>query len=111
MNTQPEAATGDNSQATEAASDVRVERILEHVDDALKQEDALQAIIGAASGDLMLLKYRLSQALDEALQEPPDSLSAIAEVMPAMNAFLKVSQQAGQFMQLSLKIKTAKNAS
>ncbi|MBN8628864.1 MAG: hypothetical protein J0M17_25605, partial [Planctomycetes bacterium] len=79
-------------------------------DDSLKQADALEATVGAAGGDLMLMQYRLRQALDEALQETPDSLSAIAEVMPAMHTFLKLSQQVGQFVQLSLKIKTAKNS-
>ena len=93
------------------AADVRVDRILEHVDDSLKEEDALQATVGAASGDLMLMQYRLRQALDETLQETPDSLTAIAEVMPALNTFMKLSQQVGQFVQLSLKIKTAKAAS
>lgn len=93
------------------AADVRVERILQHVDDSLREEDALQATVGAAGGDLMLMQYRLRQALDETLQETPDSLTAIAEVMPALNTFMKLSQQVGQFVQLSLKIKTAKAAS
>jgi len=93
------------------AGDVRVERILEHVDDSLREEDALQAAVGAASGDLMLMQYRVHQALEEALRETPDSLTAIAEVLPAMNTFMKLSQQVGQFVQLSLKIKAAKGAS
>lgn len=92
-------------------ADVRFERILQHVDDSLREEDALQATVGAAGGDLMLMQYRLRQALDETLQETPDSLTAIAEVMPALNTFMKLSQQVGQFVQLSLKIKSAKAAS
>ena len=93
------------------AADVRVERILQHVDDSLREEDALQATVGAAGGDLMLMQYRLRQALDETLQETPDSLTAIAEVMPALNTFMKLSQQVNQYVQLSIKIKTAKGAS
>jgi len=92
------------------AADVRVQRILEHVNDSLSEEDALQAALGAASGDLMLMQYRVRQALEEALRETPDSLTAIAEVLPAMNTFMKLSQQVGQFVQLSLKIKAAKGA-
>lgn len=93
------------------AVDVRVERILQHVDDSLQEPDALQATVGAAGGDLMLMQYRLRQALDETLQETPASLTAIAEALPALNIFLKLSQQAGQFVQLALKIKAAKGGS
>jgi hypothetical protein len=91
-------------------ADARVERILEYVDDSLKENDALEATVGAAGGDLMLMQYRLRQLLDETLQGTPDSLSAIAEVMPALNTYMKLSQQVGQFVQLSLKIKSAKGA-
>jgi hypothetical protein len=110
MDSQAQSAGGDDLHDTTSAGDVRVERIREHVDDSLKQSDALEATVGAASGDLMLMQYRLRQALDDALEETPNSLAAIAEVMPAMNTFLKLSQQVGQFVQLSLKIKTAKNS-
>jgi hypothetical protein len=101
----PETAGGINEPA-----DARVERILEYVDDSLKENDALQATIGAAGGDLMLMLYRVRQALDETLTETPNSLTAIAEVMPAMNTYMKLSQQVGQYVQLSLKIKSAKGA-
>lgn len=101
----------DTDGGVDDAADVRVERILEHVDDSLKEEDALQAAVGAASGDLMLMQYRVHQALEEALQETPDSLTAITEVLPAMNTFMRLSQQVGQFIQLSLKIKAAKGGS
>jgi hypothetical protein len=101
----PEAADGINEPA-----DARVERILEYVDDSLKEQDSLQATVGAAGGDLMLMQYRLRQLLDETLQGTPDSLTAITEVMPAMNTYMKLSQQVGQYVQLSLKIKSAKGA-
>jgi hypothetical protein len=93
------------------STDERVERILAHVDDSLGLDDPLQASVGAASGDLMLMQYRLCQMLDEMLQQPPDTLTALAEVMPAFNTYMKVSQQVDRFIQLSLKIKTAKGAS
>lgn len=93
------------------ATDVRIERIMEYVDDSLKKDDALQAMVGAVCGDLMLMQYRMRQAIDETLQVPPDSLTAIAEVMPAMNTFMKLGQQVGQFVQLNLKIKGAKDGS
>jgi hypothetical protein len=93
------------------SNDVRVERILEHVDDSLQLEDALQATVGAAGGDLMLMQYRLRQVLEEMFQQTPDSLTALAEVIPALNTFMKVSQQVDRFIQLSLKIKAAKGES
>lgn len=102
----PETADGVNEPA-----DARVERILEYVDDSLKENDALQATVGAAGGDLMLMLYRVRQALDETLAETPDSLTSIAEVIPALNTYMKLNQQVGQFVQLSLKIKSAKGAS
>lgn len=102
----PETTDGMND-----AADVRVERIMEYVDDSLKEEDALQAMVGAVCGDLMLMQYRMRQALDETLQDKPDSLTAIAEVMPAMNTFMKLGHQVGQFVQLNLKIKGAKDGS
>ena len=110
MDSQAQSVSGDDLHDTTSAGDMRVERIREHVDDSLKQADALEATVGAASGDLLLMQYRLRQALDDALEETPNSLAAISEVMPAMNTFLKLSQQVGQFVQLSLKIKTAKNS-
>jgi hypothetical protein len=89
-------------------ADVRVARIEQLVDDSLQEPDALQAAVGAASGDLLLMQYRLRQALDDSLQETPDSLTAITEALPALNTYLKLSQQVGQYVQLSLKIKSAK---
>jgi hypothetical protein len=100
-------AGGEESDPT----DGRVERILEHVDDSLRLDDPLQATVGAASGDLMLMQYRLRQVLDEVLQQTPDTLTALAEVMPALNTYMKVSQQVDRFIQLSLKIQAAKGAS
>jgi hypothetical protein len=67
--------------------------------------------VGAASDDLLLMQYRFRQTLDQILQQPPDSLTALAEVMPSVNTFIKLSQQIDRCVQLSLKIKTAKNAS
>jgi len=99
------------SLANEEMVDVRVERILEHVDESLKLEDALQAAVGAASGDLFLMQYRVRQALEETLQCTPDSVTAIAEVVPVIATFLKLSQQADRYVQLAIKIKTAKDKS
>jgi hypothetical protein len=92
------------------AADVRVQRILQHVADSLQEPDALQAAVGAAAGDLLLLQYRLRHMLEETLQETPDSLTAIAEVQPALTTYMKLSQQVGQYVQLALKIKAAKGS-
>lgn len=104
------AADSDHADGDDAV-DVRVERIEQLVDDSLQEPDALQATVGAASGDLLLMQYRLRQALDDSLQGTPDSLTAIAEALPALNTYLKLSQQVGQYVQLSLKIKSAKGGS
>ena len=109
LDTAAELPAADNGD--DGAAEVRVERILQHVDDSLQEPDALQATVGAAGGDLLLMQYRLRQALDETLQETPASLTAIAQALPALNTFMKLSQQVGQFVQLSLKIKAAKGGS
>jgi hypothetical protein len=105
------AADGGDDGGNDDAAEARVERILQHVADSLQEPDALQAAVGAAGGDLLLMQYRLRQALDETLQATPASLTAIAQALPALNTFLKLSQQVGQFVQLSLKIKAAKGGS
>lgn len=99
-------APTDTGEQTPGIADLRVERILEHIDNSVQQEDALQAAVGAAGADLMMIQYRMAQAIDEALRTAPDALTATAEILPSFNVYTKLSQQVGQFVQLSLKLKT-----
>lgn len=89
----------------EASPEVRVERIEQLIEDAVNLADPVQACMGAASGDLMLMQYRLCQAIDEKLQQLADSEAALFEVLPAVNTVTKLSQQVERYQQLGLKLK------
>lgn len=103
----PADGTASTEDTTSEPTDLRVERIAEHIASSLQEPEPLVAAIGAASGDLLLLHYRLGQALDECLAHDPDLLAALGELLPALNTFAKVGQQADRFLQLALKIQAA----
>jgi len=90
-----------------AAPNDRVDRITEHIDQALQQANPVVATIGAASGDLLLLHYRLGQALNERLADGPDLLASLSEIIPTLSIYAKIGQQADRFTQLALKIQMA----
>jgi hypothetical protein len=89
----------------DANCDLRLDRITEYVSEALAAADPLAANVGVINGDLMHMAYALRQGLAEALQQPPESLLAMSEAMPAMDGFLKVTKQIDRFTQLWMKLR------
>jgi hypothetical protein len=63
----PEASKGE-------IPDVRLKRIQDYLGDALGKANTLKAMVGATNIDLMLIGYRLKQAIEEPLSAEPNSL-------------------------------------
>ena len=57
--------------ATAEHTDRRKQRILEYIEESLAKSDATQANIGAINGDLMLVAYRIQQAVLESMPPGP----------------------------------------
>ena len=91
----------------EAFVDARIEKIQQHIENCMQLEDPLQACTGAAGGDLMKLQFRVSQQIDQMLQETPDGMATLNDLLPAINTVTKLSKQVERFNQLSCKLKAA----
>lgn len=85
--------------------DRRVERIADYVSEALDADDPLEANLGAVNADLMFMAYRLKQVVGDSLRESPETIRAMAEVMPAVDNYLKVTKQIGSMSQLVVKLR------
>lgn len=90
------------------ASDVRTRRLAEYMASSLTEDDPLAANLGAVNGDLMLLAYRMRQALDGLFDEPPESVQELQAAMPGLEGYLKVTKQIDRFSQLAVKLAAAK---
>jgi hypothetical protein len=82
----------------------REQRIADYVAESLAKDDALEANLGILNADLMLIAHRFRHALDEALQQPPETLAEMAEFMPGIDGYLRVVKQIDRFSQLALKL-------
>jgi hypothetical protein len=80
--------------------ELRLARIREYLTESLQQPDALRANLGAASSDLMLLGFRLKEAIEEGLGDPTNALGRIERLMPAIEGYLKVTRQMDRFAHL-----------
>lgn len=82
------------------APDRRLKRIQDYLNDAISKVNTREALIGATNSDLMLIGYRLKQAIEEALSTEPNSLGQFQELMPAVQMYLKITTQVGRLTQL-----------
>jgi len=85
----------------------RVQRIADYLESSLGKPDALQATIGAANSDLMLVGFRLNEAVQAALNSTPAALSEFGKLMPAVESLLKVYKQVDRFTQLEVRFSKA----
>jgi hypothetical protein len=86
-------------------SEVRRQKITDYVGESLKKSDLLEANLGAVNGDLMSLASRFRGALEEVLERSPESLAEMAEFMPTIDVYLRVTKQVERYSQLALKLK------
>lgn len=103
----PEVARTTDAQAEPVAPGIaskRLARIHEYLVDALEQVDALQANLGAASSDLMLLGFRMKDAIETALRDASNPLGQFNELMPAIESYLKVVRQIDRLAQLDRRL-------
>lgn len=94
----------ETSVSDDEASDVRTRRLAEYMASSLAKDDPLAANLGAVHGDLMLLEYRMRQALDGLFDTPPESLQELQAAMPGVEGYLKVTKQIDRFAQLAMKL-------
>lgn len=84
--------------------DARLQRIMEYLDEALNKKNPLEANLGAANSDLLLIGYRLKNTIDMALADPPEGLSQVEELMPAINTYLRIIKQIERLAQLDRRL-------
>jgi hypothetical protein len=90
--------------ATPDVSKMRLEKINEYLLESLQKVDALQANLGATSSDLMLMGFRLKQAIEQAMGDSMAPLGRFEELMPAIEGYLKVTRQIDRLAQLDRRL-------
>jgi hypothetical protein len=91
--------------ANETSScDLRLQRLVDYMADALTKRNPLEANLGAVNGDLLLLEYRFRQGLDDLLNEAPNSLEELQAAMPGVEGLLRIVKQIDRFSQLASKL-------
>jgi hypothetical protein len=91
----------------EDAPDLRLQRILDHLHEALAAESPLAANLGAVNSDLMLMGYRLQQVIEAAMAATPVGLDQFELLMPAISNYLRIIKQIDRLAQLSLRLAAA----
>lgn len=90
--------------ATPDVSKMRLKKIREYLVESLEQADALQANLGATSSDLMLMGFRLKEAIEEAMGDSSNPLGRFERLMPAIEGYLKVTRQIDRLAQLDRRL-------
>lgn len=85
----------------EELADLRLERIREYQAQSLTNADPLHANIGAASGSLMQMGFRLEQAIEASLAESTDVLQQTKRLSDAMDTYLRITRQWDRLVQLN----------
>jgi hypothetical protein len=88
---------------------VRLQRIMEYVNEAAEKRDALGLTLGAVNGDLLLMAWRLRQELDDFLHRPSESAEELLLAQSVFDHFLRVARQIDRFAQLDIKLRAAGN--
>jgi hypothetical protein len=80
--------------------DVRLQRIIEYLQDSLADSDPLDANLGTVNADLFLMAHRLMQGMGDVLASRPDSLEEFDLVHQSLDHYLRVTKQIDRFTQL-----------
>ena len=104
LNDQPARKTTQSPESNRTGADVRLERILDYVNQSLAKLNPLEASLGALNADLMLMAYRLRQVLDDALQEGAAAFEELEELAPTIDQLLRILKQIERFSQLAIKL-------
>ena len=91
-------------------ADRRLQRIMDYLREALARESALEANLGAVNSDLLIMGYRLKQAIDEAMAATPAALEQFQRLMPAIDSYLRLTKQIDRLAQLSLRLASPREA-
>ena len=83
-----------------ATADLRLQKIEQLQSESVAKSDPLEANLGAASGGLLRMGYRLEQAIEGALVNLPSPFERFERLVPAIDMYLKVMRQADRFVQL-----------
>lgn len=100
----------ENSPEPSDSTVAREQRIADYVTQSLEVGDPFEANVGVVNADLMLFALRYRQVLGEALEQPPENLAELAEVMPSVDSYVRLVKQVDRISQLAMKLKAA-NAS
>ena len=92
------------------AHDARQERIRDYLRSALAMKDPLAANVGAVNSDLMCFGYSLQRAITQALDLTPVALDEFGKLMPAIDAYLRISRQVERLAKLSQQLAGAAEA-
>ncbi len=96
---------------SEAATDLRLRRIMDYRQEVLAKADALEANLGAVNSELMSIGYRLHQAIEAAMEVAPGALDDFQKLMPAIDNYLRIAKQIDRFAQLDLRLVKARERS
>ena len=91
-------------------ADPRLQRIMDYLREALARDSALEANLGAVNSDLLMMGYRLKQAIDEAMAATPAALEQFQRLMPAIDSYLRLTKQIDRLAQLSLRLASPREA-
>lgn len=70
---------------------MRLEKVQDHLREALGKADSLEANLDAVSADLMLMACRFREAIEEKFGK--GSLDRFERLVPAIDAYLRVARQ------------------
>lgn len=95
---------------TPDVSKLRLEKIHAYLVESLEQADTLQANLGATTSDLMLMGFRLKEAIEKAMADAATPLAQFEQLMPAIEGYLKVTRQIDRLAQLDRRVTDARSA-
>jgi len=83
--------------------EARLSRVRDYQAASLENENALEANLGSINGGLMRIALWLDETIERALESGPRTVERIQEVMPAIDAHLRVTRQVDRFAQVELR--------
>ena len=102
------ASASPESQEEPKLAQLRLERLQQYQEKALQHADALQASVGAAAAELMLMGFRFSQGIDEVLSSCPDLLKRFENLAPVMDVYLRVTRQWDRLVKVNQELSAGK---
>ena len=83
--------------------EARLNRVLDYQAASLEKENALEANLGSINSGLMRIGLWLDETIERAIESGPRTIERIQELMPAIDAHLRVTRQVDRFAQVELR--------